>query len=106
MKIGFIGVGKLGKEAAEVMAEKHDIVGYDVNNVEPENFKMVASIEEACKGREIIFIAVPTAWRALNIYLLGLAPKNSNWSQWMNLFTCVLILITFLTLVNYDIINK
>ena len=60
MKIGFIGVGKLGKEAAEVMAEKHDIVGYDVNNVEPENFKMVASIEEACKGREIIFIAVPT----------------------------------------------
>jgi 4-hydroxybenzoate polyprenyltransferase len=54
----------------------------------------------------LIFIAVPTAWRALNIYLLGLAPKNSNWSQWMNLFTCVLILITFLTLVNYDIINK
>ena len=60
MKIGFIGVGKLGKEAAEVMAEKHDIVGYDVSNIEPENFKMVASIEEACKGREIIFIAVPT----------------------------------------------
>ena len=60
MKIGFIGVGKLGKEAAEVMAEKHDIVGYDVSNIEPENFKMVASIEEARKGREIIFIAVPT----------------------------------------------
>ena len=54
MKIGFIGVGKLGKEAAEVMAEKHDIVGYDVSNIEPENFKMVASIEEACKGRRRI----------------------------------------------------
>ena len=30
MKIGFIGVGKLGQDAAEVMAEKHDVLGYDV----------------------------------------------------------------------------
>lgn len=60
MKIGFIGVGKLGKDAAEVMAEKHEVVGYDINPVQPENFNMVDTIEEVCKGREMIFIAVPT----------------------------------------------
>ena len=60
MKIGFIGVGKLGKEAAEVMAEKHHVLGYDVNEVQPENFRMVPTIEEVCKDRELIFIAVPT----------------------------------------------
>ena len=60
MKIGLIGVGKLGKEAAEVMAETHDVLGYDVKQVEPENFEMVSTIEEVCKDRELIFIAVPT----------------------------------------------
>lgn len=60
MKIGFIGVGKLGKEAAEVMAEKHNVVGYDVAKVHPKNFNMVDSIEKACLERELIFIAVPT----------------------------------------------
>lgn len=60
MKIGFIGVGKLGKDAAEVMAEKHDVIGYDVTTVTPYNFKMVDTIEEVCKEREMIFIAVPT----------------------------------------------
>lgn len=60
MKVGFIGVGKLGREAAEVMAEKHDVIGYDVVDVQPENFKMVGSIEEVCNDRELIFIAVPT----------------------------------------------
>jgi len=42
MKVGFIGVGKLGKESAEVMAEKHDVIGYDVTEVHPENFNMVS----------------------------------------------------------------
>lgn len=60
MKIGFIGVGKLGKEAAEVMAEIHDVVGYDVVQVQPANFAMVNSLEKACLDRELIFIAVPT----------------------------------------------
>ena len=60
MKIGFIGVGKLGKDAAEVMADKHEVIGYDVTEVSPENFKMVSSIEEVCQDREMIFVAVPT----------------------------------------------
>ena len=60
MKVGFIGVGKLGKESAEVMAEKHDVIGYDVTQVNPENFKMVPTIKDVCQDRELIFIAVPT----------------------------------------------
>ena len=60
MKIGFIGVGKLGKESAEVMAEKHDVIGYDLTQVNPENFKMVPTIKDVCQDRELIFIAVPT----------------------------------------------
>ena len=60
MKVGFIGVGKLGKDAAEVMAEKHDVIGYDVTEVTPSNFEMVGTIEEVVKDRELIFIAVPT----------------------------------------------
>jgi len=60
MKIGFIGIGKLGKDAAEVMAEKYEVIGYDVNKVSPLNFNMVDTIEEVCKNRDLIFIAVPT----------------------------------------------
>ena len=60
MKIGFIGVGKLGKDAAEVMANHHEVIGYDIVEVKPSNFMMVDSVEKVCKDREIIFIAVPT----------------------------------------------
>jgi UDPglucose 6-dehydrogenase len=59
-KISMIGCGKLGKDCAEVMAEKYDIVGYDIVNQNPLNFSMVNSIEKAVLGKDIIFIAVPT----------------------------------------------
>ena len=58
--IGFIGVGKLGQACAEMVAEVHDVVGYDVNPVEPENFTMVDKMEDAVKGQDIVFIAAPT----------------------------------------------
>ena len=58
--IGFIGVGKLGQACAEMVAEVHDVVGYDVNPVEPENFTMVDNMEDAVKGQDIVFIAAPT----------------------------------------------
>ena len=60
MRIGFIGVGKLGRDAAEVMSENHFVEGYDVSHVEPTNFKMVDTIQDVCKDKEIIFVAVPT----------------------------------------------
>jgi len=60
MRIGFVGVGKLGQACAEVMAEKHDVVGYDVDPRSPDNFPMSDDVAGAVVGRELIFIAVPT----------------------------------------------
>lgn len=60
MKIGFIGVGKLGKEVSEVMADKHNVQGYDVRDVNPTNVEMVKTLKEVCENKELIFIAVPT----------------------------------------------
>lgn len=60
MKIGFIGIGKLGKDCAEVMGTKHDVRGYDINEVESDIIEVVDSIEEVMSDREIVFVSVPT----------------------------------------------
>ena len=61
MKIGFIGVGKLGMPCAEAIAQKgHDVCGYDVAPVSNETVDIRSSIEETVKDRDIVFIAVPT----------------------------------------------
>ena len=31
MKVGFIGLGKLGMPCAEVMANKYEVTGYDID---------------------------------------------------------------------------
>jgi UDPglucose 6-dehydrogenase len=58
-KIGFIGIGKLGLDCAEVMAEKHDVWGYDIYP-RTSNLVKVCGIEELCENADWIFIAVPT----------------------------------------------
>lgn len=61
MKIGFIGVGKLGQDCAEAIASKgHFVEGYDPSPRTPSNFKMVPTIADVVKDKQIIFIAVPT----------------------------------------------
>jgi len=61
MKVGFIGVGKLGKEAAEVMHEAgHDVLGYDTRVINGCKHEMTWILEDVCKHGEIIFVAVPT----------------------------------------------
>ena len=60
MKIGFIGLGKLGLECAEVMATKHTVEGYDVVPRTSKSVKVVGTIEEAVKDKDIVFVAVPT----------------------------------------------
>ena len=61
MNVGFIGVGKLGKDAAEVMHEAgHNVLGYDTRIVKDCKFEMTWILEDVCKHGEIIFIAVPT----------------------------------------------
>ena len=58
-KIGFVGIGKLGLDCAEVMAEKHYVWGYDIYPRTSDSVK-VCGIEELCENAEWIFIAVPT----------------------------------------------
>jgi len=61
MKIGFIGVGKLGMPCAEAMAQKgHDVSGYDVAPVTSNWVRIESSIEDVVKHQDIVFIAVPT----------------------------------------------
>ena len=57
--IGFIGLGKLGLDCAEVMAEKHTVRGFDIYPRTSDQVK-VCSIEETVNESEWIFIAVPT----------------------------------------------
>ena len=58
-KIGFIGIGKLGLDCAEVMAEKHEVRGYDIYPRTSDSIK-VCDIDELINESEWIFIAVPT----------------------------------------------
>lgn len=61
MNIGFIGVGKLGQDCAEVIAAKgHLVEGYDIIARTPSNFVMRSSIADVVRGKDIIFIAAPT----------------------------------------------
>jgi UDPglucose 6-dehydrogenase len=43
-----------------MVAEVHDVVGYDVEPREPENFTMVSDLKDAVRGQEIVFVAVQT----------------------------------------------
>ena len=58
-KIGFIGIGKLGLDCAEVMAEQHEVRGYDIYPRTSDSVK-VCDIDELVNESEWIFIAVPT----------------------------------------------
>ena len=59
MKVGFVGVGKLGKDAAEVMDRHYDVTGYDIEGVYT-TIDMANTLEGACINKEIIFVALPT----------------------------------------------
>ena len=61
MKIGFIGLGRLGLPCATVIAKKgYDITGYDINNIKSNIITIKNSIKETVEDRDIVFVAVPT----------------------------------------------
>lgn len=61
MKIGFIGVGKLGMPCAEVIAQKgHSVTGYDITEKYSNHIDIVDSIEACVYNKDIVFVAVPT----------------------------------------------
>jgi len=61
MRIGYIGLGKLGLPCAEVIANKgYRVQGYDVIRVDSDTVEIVTDIRIAVKDKEIVFVAVPT----------------------------------------------
>jgi UDPglucose 6-dehydrogenase len=60
MKIGFIGLGKLGLDCAEVMAEKYTVHGYDIYPRTSDSVKVCATPAEMIDNSDWIFIAVQT----------------------------------------------
>lgn len=60
MRIGFIGLGKLGLPCAEEMARQHSVIGYDVEHRVSPHVEITQHIKKIFEGTEIIFIAVPT----------------------------------------------
>jgi phosphoglycerate dehydrogenase-like enzyme len=58
-KIGFIGLGKLGLECAEVFANYHDVYGYDIYPRSSDLVK-VCDLQQVIEKSDWIFVAVPT----------------------------------------------
>lgn len=56
-----IGLGKLGLPVAEVMAQHHNVRGYDVDpTIQSDHITVCQSQWLACQDADIVFIAVPT----------------------------------------------
>ena len=60
MKIGFIGLGKLGLPCAEEMTRQHEVIGYDTEHRVSSHIRITQDIRKVFEGTEIIFVAVPT----------------------------------------------
>ncbi len=62
MKIGFIGLGKLGMPCAEEIAKKgHAVLGYDVDKSLNSDYVIVEdTIKDVALEADIVFVAVPT----------------------------------------------
>jgi len=61
MKIGVIGVGRLGQDCAEVIAENgHEVSGYDINPFDSETITKADTIEELVQDKDYVFVSVPT----------------------------------------------
>ncbi len=61
LKIGFIGLGKLGMPCAEAICKKgFQVSGYDTQYKSSELVEVKDSIERVCRNSDIVFVAIPT----------------------------------------------
>lgn len=60
MKVGFIGLGKLGLPCAEAMAEHYSVTGYDIYSRTSSTVKIVNDLKDAVVDKDIVFVAVQT----------------------------------------------
>jgi UDPglucose 6-dehydrogenase len=84
MNIGFIGLGKLGMDCAEVIAQKgHTVNGYDILKKENKYINITNNIHDVVKNQDIVFIAVPTPHDPSyggELPISNLEPKNFDYS--------------------------
>jgi UDPglucose 6-dehydrogenase len=60
LKVGFIGLGKLGLPCAEVIGFKYDVTGYDIYPRTSTYVKISDNLRGAVAGKDIVFVAVQT----------------------------------------------
>ena len=60
MKIGFIGLGKLGMPCAETMSLHHKVTGYDISVKQSTKITVSDNLRGAIAGQDIVFVAVQT----------------------------------------------
>lgn len=60
MKVGFIGLGKLGLPCAEAMAQHYQVTGYDISPRSSDLVRVVPTLREVVQEQDIIFVAVQT----------------------------------------------
>jgi len=58
--VGFVGLGKLGLDCAEVFSEHYPTVGYDIYPRSSDTVKVLDTIQAVVEEADWIFIAVPT----------------------------------------------
>lgn len=65
MKVGFIGLGKLGLPVAELMAEVHEVIGFDTVPKTKSNFAIASELKRAVEHRDLVFVAIETSHDSL-----------------------------------------
>ena len=60
MKVGFVGLGKLGMSCAETIAEHHSVTGYDIYLRTSNKIKISNNLRGAVTNKDIVFVAVQT----------------------------------------------
>ncbi len=60
MKVGFIGLGNMGKPMAlNLMAAGHEVNGFDTAPVEAEGLHILSTASEAAKGADVVIAMLP-----------------------------------------------
>lgn len=88
--IGFIGLGKLGLDCAEVFAEHYETCGYDIYPRESDTVKVCDTIAETVHQSDWIFIAVPTPHSMCydgSVPSAHLEPKDFGYDDVKNVLT-------------------
>ena len=61
MKVGFIGLGNMGKPMAlNLMAAGHEVNGFDTAPVEAEGLHILSTASEAAKGADVVITMLPS----------------------------------------------